>query len=361
MAINSLRTRVRADNLTNQARPGQSMARRIYLGALLVGAGWIVMQFAGPMMLLDADGLVIQERKVVAPAFAAQVVSVDVNPGAFVHKGQIIGTVVSAQMLDLISDLTLRQTQWRLRRVQIDARVGAIRAVLPAADKRAKDAEAVMTVVNLAKVRGFTTVTRQAQVSQERYAALQETTSLRAELEGLVGERLSLGGNLVRVTRELSKARATYHEGTITAPVDGTIGPKVVVSGTNLGTGDNFAEIHHGTKYVVAYVPTNRFYAVNPGEQVVITDGVNRQMGRIQRVEVIADKVPAEFQSGFRSVDRQQVVRVLMDDAAVFPLMAKIKVSNTYAFYNLLGDASRYISGASSSVVPAAQKTAAAR
>jgi multidrug resistance efflux pump len=361
MAITSLRTRVRADNLTNQVRPGQSMARRIYLGALLLGAGWIGMQFAGPMMFMDADGLVIQEREVVAPAFAAQVVTVDVNPGAFVRRGQVIGTVMSAQMLEQISDLTLRQSQWRLRRVQIDARAGAIRAVLPAADKRATDAESVMLVVNRAKVRGFTTVTRQAQVSQERYAALQEATSLRAELAGLVGERLELGDNLARVGRELTKASATYHDGTITAPVDGTIGPKVVVPGTTLGTGDNFAEIHHGTKYVVAYVPTNRFYAVSPGEQVVITDGVNRQMGHILRVEVIADKVPAEFQSGFRSVDRQQVVRVVTDDLSVFPLMAKIKVSNTYAFYNLLGDASQYVMGASAPPLSITPKTVATR
>ena len=52
--------------------------------------------------------------------------------------------------------------------------------------------------------------------------------------------------------------------------MDGTVGPKVAASGTVLSPGDNFAEIHHGEKYVVAYLPTSRFYSIDPGEQVVI-------------------------------------------------------------------------------------------
>ena len=41
--------------------------------------------------------------------------------------------------------------------------------------------------------------------------------------------------------------------------------------------------------------------------------------------------------------------------------MAKIKVSNTYAFYNLLGDASQFVTGASASPLSITPKTVAAR
>ena len=60
-------------------------------------------------------------------------------------------------------------------------------------------------------------------------------------------------------------------------------------------------------------------------------------------VGVIADKVSTEFQSGIRRIDRQQVVRVTMDDSAAFPLLAKIKVIDTHAPSNLLGEARSYI------------------
>ncbi len=126
-----------------------------------------------------------------------------------------------------------------------------------------------------------------------------------------------------------------------------------------MSPGDNFTEIHHGEKYVVAYLPTSRFYSIDPGEQVVITDGVHRQSGHVRRVEVIADKVPAEFQSGFRSIDRQQVVRVTVDDFAAFPLLAKIKVMNTHAPSNLLGEARSYIAAAVTRAVTVTVATAA--
>src|SRR5579871_2752992 len=108
MAIHSLRDQSRPDTLKNQIRASQSLARRIYLGLLAAGALWIVTLFVGPLLFLNADGLVVQEKEVVSPAFPAQVAAVNVRPGDHVGVGQTICTVVSTQMLDLISDLTTR-------------------------------------------------------------------------------------------------------------------------------------------------------------------------------------------------------------------------------------------------------------
>src|SRR5262245_9881305 len=199
MTIRSLRTHVRPDNLKNQIRPGQSLARRIYLGSLLLGAGWIVMQFVGPMVLMDADGMVLQERKVVMPSYPAQVISLAIGPGDSVRQGQHIATVVSAKMLDLISDLSTRQGQARSRQEQIKARLQAIADTMSAADKRVSDATEATRAVEKAKAGGFSTVTRYAEVAQERYLALREAASLRAEAAGLESEQAALDGNLSRL------------------------------------------------------------------------------------------------------------------------------------------------------------------
>jgi multidrug resistance efflux pump len=343
MTIRSLRSHVRPDNLKNQIRPGQSLARRIYLGSLLLGAGWIVMQFVGPMVLMDADGMVLQERKVVMPSYPAQVISLAIGPGDSVRQGQPIATVVSAKMLDLISDLTTRQGQARSRQEQIKARLQAIADTMSAADKRVSDATEASRAVEKAKAGGFSTVTRYAEVAQERYLALREAASLRAEAAGLESERAALEGNLSRLTAALDKADQTYRDGEIVAPADGIVGTKVVSVGTVLSPGDHLAEIHHGETHVIAYFTTNRLYSITPGKEVVITDGVNRQAGHIQRLESIADRVPPEFQSNFRSVDRQQVVRVSMERSKVFPLLAKIKVTDPMAPSNLVAEGKSYV------------------
>jgi multidrug resistance efflux pump len=346
MTIHSLRSRTRPDNLKNQVRAGQSFARRLYLGLLLAGAGWIATQFIGPMLVMDADGLVSQNREVVMPAYPAQVISVAVAPGDVVQKGQRVATVVSTQMLDLISDLTTRQAEARARQHQIEARLAAIDGILQAADRRVTEATAANRAVERASAGGFSTAPRRAQVAEERYTAMREAANLRAEAAGMKSEQNALKDNLTRITATLEKATQTYQEGAIVAATDGTVGPKVVVPGMVIGPGEHLAEIYHGEKHVIGYLTTRRLYSVKPGEDVVIGDGVQRRSGRIERVEAITDRMPPEFQSSFRSIERYQVVRVAVDGADVFPLMAKIKVTSVYAPSNLLAEGRAYLTDA---------------
>jgi multidrug efflux pump subunit AcrA (membrane-fusion protein) len=336
MAINSLRSRPRPDNLKNQPRMSQSLARRIYLGVLLMGAGWIVLQIVGPLIFLDADGMIMQDHKVVGANYIAQVLSITARSGDHVAVGQSIGMLVSTQMLDVISDLTSREAQATSRREQIDARLIAIKATLPAADQRKTEAEAALTAVETAARRGLTTITRRAELSLARYEAARESAGLRAEATSLASERSALEGNLNRIASALNEARATYRDGAIFSPVEGTIGPKVAAPGTVLRPGEAVALVYYGAPYVVAYLPTNRLYPAKPGDRVIVNDGAVRKMGRIEHIEGLADALPAEFQSNFRSLERRQVVRVALDEgAATFPLLAKISVSDLYAPANL--------------------------
>ena len=119
MAIHSLRPEFRPDNARNQVRANQSLARRLYLFGLSAGALWIVYLFIGPLVFLDADGLVVQDREIIAPPFDGQVLSFAARPGQKVAAGQQLGNVVSTQMLDLISGLITRNAQVEARQSQI--------------------------------------------------------------------------------------------------------------------------------------------------------------------------------------------------------------------------------------------------
>jgi multidrug resistance efflux pump len=337
MAIKSLRTRPRPDNLKNQPRTSQSLARRIYLASLLLGGGWIGLQIFGPLVFLDADGMIMQDHKVVGADYTAQLLSMTAVPGDRVAAGQRIATLTSTQMLDVLSDLTSRAAQATSRRDQIDARLAAIKATLPAADQRKSEADAARAAIEMAARHGLTTVTRRAEVSLSRYEAARDVESLRAEAASLASERSALEGNLSRIATALDAARATYSDGAVFAPVDGTVGPKAAVPGTVLRPGEPLAVVYYGPQYVVAYLPTNRLYSARPRDRVIVSDGGTRRRGKIERVEGLADALPAEFQSNFRSLERRQVVRVVLDDGApAFPLLAKITVSNRFAPTNLL-------------------------
>jgi multidrug resistance efflux pump len=346
MTIRSLRPDYRPDNAKNQVRAGQSLARRIYLGALVAGIGWIGYHLVGPLLVIDADGLVMQDRDVVMPPYAAQVVSTAVRPGEAVAAGQKVATVVSTQMLDLIADLETRKEQADSRDRQAAARMAAISETLPTAERRRKAAEAAGALVDHAMAVGFTTAARSAETTRDRYDAAREVATLKAELASLESERSALKAAKGRAAEALAKALVTYRDGAVTSPVSGTVGAKVVSPGTVMSPGDVIADVNHGEKYVLAYLPTNRFYATKPGQAVVVTDGSNGQVGRIERIEAITDQLPKEFQSTTRGIDRQQVARVAISDAAMFPLQSKIKVTAPSAPSNLLMSASRVLANA---------------
>jgi multidrug resistance efflux pump len=336
MAIHSLRPEFRPDNASNQVRASQSLARRLYLFSLSAGAFWVIYLFAGSTVMLDASGLVVQESDIVTDPFNAQVLSFTVQPGEKIAAGQQLGRVFSTEMLDLISNLVTRKAQTEARLTQIRTRLVAIEATLPEAEKRLQTAKAAQVVIEKALGAGLSTRTRLAEATRDAYDAAREAAALRSEQSALESEDAASKLNLTQMTEALKRARETYHDGIVSSPVDGTIGARVAQPGAVLSHGEVLAEVYHGVKYVLAYLPTNRMYGIEPGERVIVTDGVHRESGRVERIEAITDRAPPEFQSGFHGVDRNQVARIAFDKPTQFPLMAKIRVTGRYGLSNVL-------------------------
>ena len=137
--------------------------------------------------------------------------------------------------------------------------------------------------------------------------------------------------NFSHLTEALERARATYRNGVVASPIEGTVGPRVVQPGAVLSHGEVMAEVYHGAKYVLAYLPTNRMYGIEPGQKVIVTDGVNRESGRVERIEAITDRTAPEFQSNLQGVDRNQVARIVFDEPTRFPLLSKIRITGPMA------------------------------
>jgi len=336
MAIHSLRPEFRPDNTRNQVRASQRLARRLYLFAVSVGAIWIVYLFAGSVMMLDASGLVVQESDVVTEPFNARVLSFAARPGEKIVAGQKLGAVVSTEMLDLISSLVTRKAQIEARLTQIGTRLAAIKATLPEAKKRQETAKETKTLIEKAAYDGFSTRARVAEATRDAYDAAREVAALTSEQSAIGSEEVAEKLNLSQVNEALERAQESYHDGVVSSRVNGTIGARVTHPGTVISHGEVMAEVYYGVKYVLAYLPTNRLYGIEPGEHVVVTDGVHHESGRVERIEAITDQAPPEFQSGFHGVDRNQVARIAFDKPTQFPLMTKIHVTGRYGLSNIL-------------------------
>ncbi len=330
--IKALRKRPRPDNLLNQVRAGgQSLGRRIYLGSVLAGVLYLIVQLVGPLLFLESDGLAMKDRVVIASLYNARVLGVHVKPGDRVEAGDVLMTLQSTEMLDRLSDVASKRTTITARESQIRSRLASLEITMPSAQERRKRATAMIQTIRDLAARSLTTTTRQTEAAREFYEAEREEQQLIAEKTSLENELKSLTASRTELDTLIDSLKATFNDGKVVAGVGGTIGARVPHPGQVLKVAESAMEIYRGATHVLAYVPTNRLYGLDVGERVVVTEGGVRRHGRIARIEQVTDAIPAEFQLTFRAVDRQQIMRITFDEEPPFPIQAKVKVTSTFS------------------------------
>lgn len=335
--IKALKNRVRPDNLHNQVRAGgQSTARRIYLWSvtgILVSMAWL---FIGPVLFLEADGMVMKDRAVVSTDYIARITNVHVKPGDNVQTGQRLVSVDSAETVEKIADLVTRLSQMTSKEMQLKSRAESIGTLLPVAKERRTRA-----LENVQRMRGLlakqlTTNARASEATRELFEAERDEAQLKAEDFSLRDEMQAATASRQELQNLLASIRRMFNEGGIIASVDGIVGPKVGNVGQILKPGDPALEIYKGDAFIVGYMPTSRLYSINVGDVVIVTDGTMRSKGHVVRIESLAEAVPPEFQSSFRSVERQQVMRIEIDASAPrFPVHGKVRVVGVFTPTNV--------------------------
>ncbi len=330
--IKAIRKRTRPDNLKNQVRAGgQTFARRLYLYSvvgLFVLVGWL---FVGNWFFLDAEGIVTKDRVVVAPDYTARVLAIHVKPGDAVRTGQPIATLQSREILDSTAELTTRRAGILSREAQIAARVETIRKILPgAAERRRRAIETQRQLAGL-NARGLTTAPRLQEIQREFYEAEREESSLTTELAAIEAELRNIRASRKEVDALIEQVQATYNGGRILAPLDGTIGARTPHVGQVVKSGETLVDLYRGDMFVLAFVPIGRLYSLAAGDGVRASDGQKSHPARIERIETVTDSLPPEFQSSFRSVDRQQLFRVVFDEPPAFPIQAKVRVTGSWS------------------------------
>jgi multidrug resistance efflux pump len=336
--IKALRKRTRPDNLVNQVRAGgKSLARRMYLIALGTVAFILVSAILGPLFFLDADGLVMKDRTIISSDYNARVLKVHVRPGDEVKAGAPLLTVVSADVIDRAADLTAKIAAASSKEATLRSRLAQVTALGPVSKDRRSRAAAALKVMQGLQARQLTTAPRVMEATREAYDAEREEAQMNGELEVNKIELAAASASRQELSHALEQLRAVYNDGKIIAPVDGTIGSKVPSIGNVMRVGESAIDLYKGDVYVVGYLPTSRLFSVEAGDSVVVTDGKMRGRAKVIRVEAVADALPAEFQSVFSARERQQVVRVELDNREDndFPIHGKVKVTGLFTPTNI--------------------------
>ncbi|MGL4728944.1 MAG: HlyD family secretion protein, partial [Bosea sp. (in: a-proteobacteria)] len=276
--IKALRKRTRPDNLVNQVRAGgKSTARRVYLATIGGVAFFLALQFVGPLIFLDADGLASKERLIVAPDYSARIDKMHVRPGDVVQAGQAIATLNSTEVIDRLAELSTRRTTLAAREIQIESRIVSLTTLKPLAIERAKRARASVNQLNDLLKRQLTTSSRLAEAIREFYEAEREEAQAIAESRTLADELKQVAASKHELEKIIVALKNSYNDGKLISEVEGRVGSRVPSRGMVTKRGDAIVDVFHGETHVIAYVPNSRLYGIDAGDKVVVTDGINRR------------------------------------------------------------------------------------
>lgn len=329
--ISQLRDRDRADRFLNDVRANQAKRRNYGRYVYLAGVGavllWLLNVLVGPYFWLKAEGLVVSDHVVIASPYEVQVQSVVVQPGEVVTKGTVLAVLQSPQVAESMANLTARAAETMARQADLAIKVEIADTLMQTAAERLADTEAQLKKVNSSRAgTGFVSDAFIAAIQKDRYAAMQEKASREAERRAARTQLVQLEKSQAEARAALEALRATYNDGIVTAPTDGTVGPKIVVQGDVIKPGDHLMQLYTGAKYALVYLETGTLYQVSVGDRVEVADGFTNTTGVIKEVLPLTVPLPSEFQKAFRPPSRGQVARISLSTADIFPMSSKVSV-----------------------------------
>jgi multidrug resistance efflux pump len=351
-----LRKTQRVDTLRSEIRPRKrGRAGRYVYFALLGGLALILFDvLAGDLVYLRGKGMVAQEVSVIAPEYSGNVLSVGIQPGDRVGTDQPVAELRSRRMLRDIAQLSANLANAQARVSKFRIRADKLAKLLPIARKQA--AETARYRDNMAQLlrRGLGTANRSNQATKKAYDAAKQLAELDSEALLVDRELMKFAISADRLRTALDNLESLYEGGIVRARRGGIIGTVSVAQGQGVKEGQRIAEIYHGDNYVLAYVPVGALYDVVPGDAVVVRYGFQTLRGRIDRLLPLAYRLPREFQRAFRTVDREQLVRINMEGDRPPPLFTEVTITWPWSVRALMADAVSYMATRLRAVVAAA-------
>jgi multidrug resistance efflux pump len=329
--ITKLKSRPRLDALDNQRRgAGKKLGRRVYFGILIAIFVSITYFFIGARFVLDADGLVVKDRFLLAAEYDSRVIRNNVQPGDAVRKGQTLLLLDSRDIANKLSDFDARRSELLNQLEEVSALIASAERLLPIASAQEKQARDYAEKVQKLLDSGFTTTPVRNNAMDVYFARQRDVAALNGERVSALKREKTITSTLAELDGIIADTKRIFDQGTLESPVDGIVGPVVPSIGQVNKRGEPIMEMFVGTPYVLAYLPTDRVYAVEVGTKVAINDGYRTARGRIVKIGGLTDNLPAEFQGTLKRRERQEILKIEFDGNPGFVLGSTVSITSSF-------------------------------
>lgn len=329
--MRSLKKRPRSDKIPNDIRHHRStIGKRIYLGTLIIFAVVFANYLWGDFLILRSDGLVLRDKSEIAATSVSRVASIHVDEGQTVNKGDVLLRIESAEVLERLADLSIRQAELAKSTAELQLRSEISFQLLPLAVRREEETTRVLTQFESMSDRGLLTSARYDEALRANFTAREDRVRLAAESRSLKAQIAALGTAQKDAASAIADLQSHYADGTVLAPANGSIGTKVPSAGSVFNAGDPILTVYSGDEYVLTYLPKRYLFPIKTGMEVVVSSGRYRSEGAISEILPLSDALPQEFQNTFKPRDRNQLAKIKLHGSSVFPIYEKVLVTRKY-------------------------------
>lgn len=336
-----LKVRALPHAMENQVRrQGSSWTRVIYLVVLIAIAVWLIDLLFGSSLFLKSEGMVLAPSATVATEYPATVRSIEAKEGDKVEKGRLIARISSQSVNESIARLTAEMATLRTRESDLRIQSHRNESLSQLADYRTQIASETRQRYETLQRRGILPADKRTAAIDSEYKSQSESGALKAETDAIIQQLVRLEPVIERAQRTLDELETTYGRGELVSPLDGIVGRRYVEPGSVIRPGEPIVDVYTRETYVLAYLPTGTLYEVEAGQPVIIRWGVKVIPGRIRTVEPLAVVLPKEFQTSFKPVARNQILRIEFDGTGTDdtpPLFAKVQVRGTGVLARVFG------------------------
>ena len=322
-----LKKRNRVDGVRNEVRAqAKPWGKYFYLCLLSGFVLWLFDLFLGEMFYFRADGLVVQDRVVLATQYDASVAELNVREGQRVATGMALATLRSQTVEENIAELSAEVARMMEQASQLEVRKQVIEATQPLVSRRAEVATAARREVDARRAL-FTQQDRLRRL-QDELESLQARSTDEAEYRVIAADLPKQREAIAAAQSALNRLSESYAQGALRAPVDGVVGYLHVSLGSVVSKATPMMEIYTGSPYVLAYVPEGALYELAPGDQIDVDVGFETYEGVVRQIYPVSSALPKEYTDALRVPQRAPLARIEFLEEDRYPsLFAQTEVS----------------------------------
>jgi multidrug resistance efflux pump len=309
--MKTLYKKTRIDNLRNEQRPAQrNTGKWIYISLLLAFFIWLINYSIGDYVLFKSEGMIINEETTIALDYTASIKQINAEKGDKIKAGKEIVQVNSVQVLQQITELSIKISELTAKKMEIENKISIIRKISPLAAKRAVDMSKLRKTQEFAISKGLTSTRDMSDLLEKEYDSQMNQEKLVTEYEASSKELEEISAMISQLKNTLDVIEKNYSNGIIKAKNDGIVSEISVNAGGVVNSGDPIMTILTGKPYVLAYVKPGALYSVKIGDPIRVQYGIAEVNGTISQILPLSARLPDEFQHTFRPKERSQIIRI---------------------------------------------------